>query len=44
LKEKGWKPFVDANSSEPHTSELYFGGLESIGFGHCQVTLVGEYQ
>ncbi|BAU12538.1 hypothetical protein LEP3755_30680 [Leptolyngbya sp. NIES-3755] len=30
---QGWKPF---NSS---TSELYFGGLESIGFGRCHVTL-----
>lgn len=39
LKEKAWKPFGDAS-----TSELYFGGLESIGFGHCQVTLAGEYQ
>lgn len=39
LKEKGWKPFGDDS-----TSELYFGGLESIGFGHCQVTLAGEYQ
>ncbi|MCX7595285.1 MAG: RAMP superfamily CRISPR-associated protein [Fischerella sp.] len=39
LKEAGWKPFGDSASSE-----LYFGGLESIGFGRCQVTLVGEYQ
>jgi CRISPR-associated protein Cmr4 len=39
LKENGWKPFGDDS-----TSELYFGGLESIGFGHCQVTLAGEYQ
>jgi CRISPR-associated protein Cmr4 len=39
LKQKGWKPFVDENSSE-----LYFGGLESIGFGRCRVSLAGEYQ
>lgn len=35
LKEKGWKPF------ETTTDELYFGGLESIGFGRCRVTLTG---
>lgn len=34
LKETGWQPFGDDSASE-----LYFGGLESIGFGHCQVTL-----
>lgn len=39
LKEKGWKPFGEGES----TAELYFGGLESIGFGHCNVTLGGEY-
>ena len=39
LKEKGWKPFGDSSSQE-----LYFGGLESIGFGRCHTTLVGEYQ
>jgi CRISPR-associated protein Cmr4 len=39
LKRKGWKPFGDENSSE-----LYFGGLESIGFGRCRVSLAGEYQ
>lgn len=38
LKENGWTPFPD-NS----TSELYFGGLKSIGFGRTQVTLTGEY-
>lgn len=39
LKEKGWEPFGgDA------AQELYFGGLESIGFGRCRVTLGGEYQ
>lgn len=25
------------------SNELYFGGLESIGFGRCQVTLTGQY-
>ncbi|MEA5596715.1 RAMP superfamily CRISPR-associated protein [Rivularia sp. UHCC 0363] len=39
LKEKGWKPFGDGKTSE----DLYFGGLESIGFGHCQVKLAGDY-
>ena len=39
LKRKGWKPFGDKTSSE-----LYFGGLESIGFGRCQVSLAGDYQ
>jgi CRISPR-associated protein Cmr4 len=38
LKEKGWKPFGDETSQE-----LYFGGLESIGFGHCRVKLGGSY-
>ncbi|NJM76600.1 MAG: type III-B CRISPR module RAMP protein Cmr4 [Acaryochloridaceae cyanobacterium RU_4_10] len=39
LKEKSWKPF----GTEP-TQDLYFGGLESIGFGHCRVTLQGDFQ
>jgi CRISPR-associated protein Cmr4 len=26
-----------------YSNELYFGGLESIGFGRCQVTLTGQY-
>ena len=34
LKQTGWKLFEE---SEP--LELYFGGLESIGFGRCRVTL-----
>lgn len=29
-----WKPFGSASSGE-----LYFGGLESVGFGRCAVTL-----
>jgi CRISPR-associated protein Cmr4 len=36
LKQKGWKPFGDRMSQD-----LYFGGLESIGFGHCRVSFVG---
>ncbi len=38
LKNTGWQPFGDAK-----TAQLYFGGLESIGFGRCRVTLGGEY-
>lgn len=33
-----WKPFGEDNQ----TSEIYLGGLESIGFGNCQITLKGE--
>lgn len=39
LKEKGWRPFGENSQSQ----ELYFGGLESIGFGHCRVRLGGDY-
>lgn len=39
LKETGWQPF-----GKKASDELYFGGLESIGFGRCQVTLGGAYQ
>ncbi|MFG3816592.1 RAMP superfamily CRISPR-associated protein [Limnothrix redekei] len=39
LKEKGWKPFGDHKESE-----IYFGGLESIGFGRCRVLLLGGDQ
>lgn len=38
LKKSGWQPFPQQTMSE----ELYFGGLESIGFGRCHVTLAGE--
>lgn len=38
LKKKGWKPFGDKTDKE-----MYFGGLESIGFGRCNVTLQGDY-
>ncbi|KAM3098292.1 RAMP superfamily CRISPR-associated protein [Phormidesmis sp. 146-35] len=36
LRQPGWQPF------ETQSSELYFGGLESIGFGRCRVTLAGD--
>jgi CRISPR-associated protein Cmr4 len=39
LKKLGWKPFGDSASQD-----MYFGGLESVGFGRCNVTLAGEYQ
>jgi CRISPR-associated protein Cmr4 len=42
LKQKGWHPFGEYNSNTPYSRELYFGGLESIGFGRCNVTLAGE--
>ncbi|NJN59001.1 MAG: type III-B CRISPR module RAMP protein Cmr4 [Leptolyngbyaceae cyanobacterium SL_5_9] len=38
LKETGWQPF-----GNEATQELYFGGLESVGFGRCQVMLGGTY-
>ena len=37
VKEVGWQPFGDGASAE-----LYFGGLESIGFGRCKVIIAGE--
>ena len=40
LKQIDWKPFGENENS----SELYFGGLESIGFGRCLVSLSGDYQ
>ncbi|HBB31952.1 MAG TPA: type III-B CRISPR module RAMP protein Cmr4 [Cyanobacteria bacterium UBA8803] len=42
LKKLGWKPFGEPESNQPYSQELYFGGLESIGFGRCKVTLAGE--
>jgi len=30
-----WKPFATSSSQD-----LYFGGLESVGFGRCEVTLI----
>jgi CRISPR-associated protein Cmr4 len=41
-KELGWQPFGKLTKNKPYDSELYFGGLESIGFGRCNVTLNGD--
>ncbi len=41
-KEVGWQPFGKSQANQPYSQELYFGGLESIGFGRCNVTLKGE--
>ncbi|NEQ29572.1 MAG: type III-B CRISPR module RAMP protein Cmr4 [Leptolyngbya sp. SIO4C5] len=45
LKLTGWKPFgsveQEGSPAPETTQDLYFGGLESIGFGHCRVTLGG---
>jgi CRISPR-associated protein Cmr4 len=41
-KQLGWQPFGEPQESEFYSQELYFGGLESIGFGRCNVTLKGE--
>ena len=37
MKELGWQPF-----GEDKFAEMYFGGLESIGFGKCNVLIRGE--
>jgi len=37
-KRTGWKPF-----QEKPSLELYFGGLESIGFGRCRVFIQYRY-
>ncbi len=34
---EAWQPFGKGESSQ----EIYLGGLESIGFGNCQITLKG---
>jgi CRISPR-associated protein Cmr4 len=34
---KKWEPFVDNMNSD-----IYFGGLESIGFGHCQLAIINS--
>jgi CRISPR-associated protein Cmr4 len=41
-KQVGWQPFGERQANQPYSQELYFGGLESIGFGRCNVTLTGE--
>lgn len=33
-EERMWQPFGSSN-----TGEIYLGGLESIGFGHCEITI-----
>jgi CRISPR-associated protein Cmr4 len=48
LETTGWtKPESENPPSETSftvwSNEFYFGGLESIGFGRCQVTLTGQY-
>jgi len=47
-KEVGWKyalkkgdPSWEEAEKETVQKDLYFGGLESIGFGRCQVTIAG---
>ena len=36
--QRAWQPFGGSNSNQ---AEVFLGGLESIGFGHCQITLQG---
>jgi CRISPR-associated protein Cmr4 len=33
---KSWQPF-----GKSHQGDIYLGGLESIGFGHCEITVKG---
>jgi CRISPR-associated protein Cmr4 len=35
------KPDKDGNLWQPKITDIYLGGLESIGFGHCKLTLEG---
>jgi CRISPR-associated protein Cmr4 len=49
LRLADWTPFgfIGENESQENITrqniqDLYFGGLESIGFGHCRVT-IGDY-
>lgn len=35
------KPDKDGNRWQPKITDIYLGGLESIGFGHCKLTLEG---
>jgi CRISPR-associated protein Cmr4 len=37
LKKQDWKPF----GTDSREGEVYFGGLESIGFGRCKVIIEG---
>ncbi|WP_411872050.1 type III-B CRISPR module RAMP protein Cmr4 [Vulcanococcus limneticus] len=36
-----WKPFGE-RTGDAYSKQLYFGGLESVGFGRTEVTLIGE--
>ncbi|NEP58055.1 MAG: type III-B CRISPR module RAMP protein Cmr4 [Symploca sp. SIO2G7] len=37
-----YKPDQEGNQWQPFTStDIYLGGLESIGFGHCELTIKG---
>lgn len=44
--EENWKNYLELidwqNSSGSFSKEMYFGGLESIGFGRCKVTLAAQ--
>lgn len=39
--QKFWQPFCNSNKSDIYLgkADIYLGGLESIGFGHCEMTL-----
>lgn len=39
--DRKWRPFGESDGGESDSGEIYLGGLESIGFGHCQIKLVG---
>ncbi|NEQ78576.1 MAG: hypothetical protein F6K23_39655, partial [Okeania sp. SIO2C9] len=45
--QENWTTYLEStewhNSSGSFSKEMYFGGLESIGFGRCKVTLSGQY-
>ncbi|XWK89043.1 MAG: RAMP superfamily CRISPR-associated protein [Phormidium sp.] len=41
-KTTNWQPFGTVTPQKNYAKELYFGGLESIGFGRCKVTLAGH--
>ena len=38
LRQTGWQPF-----GADLSGDMYFGGLESVGFGRCRVTLGGDF-
>lgn len=43
--EDNWKNYLDLidwDDKESFSKEMYFGGLESIGFGRCKVTLAEQ--